>query len=384
MKYKRWMLGMLAFVLLVLAGIGSLNYFVDPYDYFAYVSGDYKDLSPVDGKTGYVRLLKLTHVKKFADQYEGYILGGSKAGSYRTEKLAEMDGYRYYNMHESLGTFHEYEETVRYLLEIDDPKKIVLNISGRESTKYDLQADGAAVNQFPAVMTGESRVLEYIDFLLKDVKAAFEKLEQDQILPEFEYFTGERNLTSHYRQFFKDRDRKTARYPMRYYENYLKTLFTRSIEGTCYRENLDSMRRIKEMCDQAQTELLVIVAPVFISERSYFEEPEYWDFLAELAAITDYWDFSAFCDVNMNPYNFYDPKHFYYEMGDEVVETIMGNPGYEGFGVHVTLENCGKVLKKREKDYYRYKKEYEETRTILLKGYEDSCTIPLEKSHALQ
>ena len=82
------MLGMLAFVLLVLAGIGSLNYFVDPYDYFAYVSGDYKDLSPVDGKTGYVRLLKLTHVKKFADQYEGYILGGSKAGSYRTEKLA--------------------------------------------------------------------------------------------------------------------------------------------------------------------------------------------------------------------------------------------------------------------------------------------------------
>ena len=70
--------------------------------------------------------------------------------------------------------------------------------------------------------------------------------------------------------------------------------------------------------------------------------------------------------------------------GDEVVETIMGNPGYEGFGVHVTLENCGKVLKKREKDYYRYKKEYEETGTILLKGYEDSCTIPLEKSHALQ
>ena len=138
------------------------------------------------------------------------------------------------------------------------------------------------------------------------------------------------------------------------------------------------------MCDQAQTELLVIVAPVFISERSYFEEPEYWNFMAELATITDYWDFSAFCDVNMDPYNFYDPKHFYYEMGDEVVETIMGNPGYEGFGVHVTLENCGKVLKKREKDYYRYKKEYEETGTILLKGYEDSCTIPLEKSHALQ
>ena len=133
------------------------------------------------------------------------------------------------------------------------------------------------------------------------------------------------------------------------------------------------------MCDSSGVELMVIVAPSFISEMGKFESSYFRTYLNEIALITDYWDFSGFHDIDLNPYNFYNDGHFYYEVADLVIDTITGKDSYPGFGYYVTRENAAQHLAEREADYARLQEEYLETGTIRLLGQEDeSCLVKSE------
>ena len=123
-------------------------------------------------------------------------------------------------------------------------------------------------------------------------------------------------------------------------------------------------------------ELLVIVSPAFIGDLSIFESIYYWEFLVDISMITDYWDFSGYHDIDMNPYNFYNEGHFYYEIADLVIDTINGTDSYPGFGVYVTKDNVIEHVEQRAADYERLQQEYLETGTIQLQGMEDaSCLL---------
>ena len=76
MKFKRWNIVFLVLVCAVLAGVASINYFVDPFGYFSFQAGDYEKINfPVD-TTYFQRELKTQHVLHFCDNYDAYLLGG--------------------------------------------------------------------------------------------------------------------------------------------------------------------------------------------------------------------------------------------------------------------------------------------------------------------
>lgn len=385
MKDKRWCFGMLGLVAAVLLFIAGMNYFVDPFGYFAFCSGDYSKVDFKIDDDKYNRLMKAEHVLKFGDQYDAYIVGGSKTGSYRAEKLSELDGYRYYNMFILGGTMGEYKANVEYLLKNTSAKKIILSISGGEVYRQDFHKD-AAIYQLPAVMTGESQLAEYVDYLLKDVSISLKQL-ADEIkngknTNYYNYTTGERDLASYYARREADPDGFTQRGVVHGEEEFnrlMTNLFTKNKKSAYIQECLDSVREMKEMCEAAGVEFAVICAPAFIGEMSLHDSTYYWDFLRDLATITDYWDFSGYHDIDLNPYNFYNRGHFYYEIGDLMVDTMNGKEGYEGFGAYVTKYNVTEHLAEREEAYYRLQKEYQKTGTIALQGREDASWIHTEE-----
>ena len=135
------------------------------------------------------------------------------------------------------------------------------------------------------------------------------------------------------------------------------------------------MRKIVELCEEHDIELLVINTATPITSRQSYEGEAYWNFLAQVATVTDYWDFTSYNDINKNPYNFYDDAHAFYEVIDLVVDTINGTNSYEGFGKLVTKDNVYEYLQERRADFYELKKEYEETGTITLNGYDHHSNL---------
>ena len=377
MKFKKWNIAFLGLVFAVLIAVACANYFVDPFGYFAFQSGDYDKIDfPVD--TTYMqRELKLEHVLHFSDNYDAYLLGGSKAGTYRPEKLQELDGYRYYNLYETGGSFYEYYLETKFLIENASPQKIIINISGGE-VRFLLRDQKDVTYKLPAVLTGESKLLEIFDFLSKDIGESFSRLKER--LTETKYYeltsTGERNLSRYYERVEKDWESFTQKYVLADFDAHMKTLFTKPRRAAYLDESLEYLRQIKNMCDQNGVELMVLVSPSFIGEMSEHESTYYREFLVDMALITDYWDFSGYHDIDMNPYNFYNEGHFYYEIADLVIDTINGTDSYPGFGVYVTKDNVIEHVEQRAADYERLQQEYLETGTIQLQGMEDaSCLL---------
>lgn len=380
-NFKKWSIGFFALILLVFVFIVGMNYFVDPMGYFAYRGGDYNKLGDIPvSDTNYARFFKAEHVKNFGDQYEGYIIGGSKAGTYHTEGLKEIDGYNYYNMFATAGNMDEYYQVAKYIVENTNVKKIILNISGGEVRRLSSEHLGD-IFKIPAAIRGESEALEYIDFMLKDVTVSIEQVSKElknknkevKVYPNA--VDGSRNLIKYYENKKKDPSAFTSKYVTKDLDKKIKKLFTKPTNRDTYQTILETIRNIKSLCDDNEVELLVIMAPAFIAEMSEHDGPAYWQYMYDVFSITDVWDFSGYHDIDLNPYNFYNSDHFFFEVFDLMVDTMNGTRSYDGFGTFVTKENAYEHIEQRKADYYRLKKEYEETGTVKLDGYDDASRI---------
>lgn len=378
MRYRRWNVAFLCWVLAVLLFVAAMNYFVDPYGYFSYQSGDYARI--YSASTSYFsRELKAEHVLHFAEDYDAFLLGGSKAGAFRAEKLQEMDGYRYYNMFQIHGNFYEYELMVKFLMAHADPKKIMITLSGGEVNSL-LQDQESLSTKLPAVVTGGSKALEILDFLFKDVGESFAKFKARGFsTASYEGPTGgERDLSSYYPRTKDDAawEQFTKKSVLGSFQNEIKRLFTRDKRSKYYQENLDALQRIKDLCDAHGTKLLVVVVPSFFSKYQSYDSTYYRDYLEDIARITDFWDFSGYNEITLNPYNFYDGTHFYYETADLIIDTIDGADSYPGFGQYVTRETAAEYVAGRQAQYEALRQEYQDTGTIRLQGMEDeSCLV---------
>lgn len=378
MNYKRWNIAIVSFVLCVVLFITGMNYFVDPFGYFHFKGGDYENVDFQMNTEQYLRFFKSEHIKNFSDEYDAYIIGGSKTGSYRPEKLSEMDGYNYYNVWCSAGSVQNYYYYAKYILENTNAKKIIINLSGGEVRFFDRQ-NGSDVNVIPAEVTGKSVFMENLEFLFKDVHVAIEKYEKQKsgkVKKNYENpTTGERTLQKYYKARNKNYQKFTNKYVLKKFDQHMQRLFTTTVVQDAYQENLDALQEIKDLCDAKGVEFMLMLAPSFIGEMSEHDSPLYWDYMNKLVMITDYWDFSGYHDIDLNPYNYYNEGHFFFEIADLVVDTITGKDSYEGFGTYVTKENVYEHLQQRKADYERLQKEYQETGTIQLYGYDHKSNI---------
>lgn len=374
-RYKRWSICVAGMMLAGLLLTAVCNYVIDPYGYFTYQSGEYEDAVKKNRQNTSClqREYKLEHIKKYGDQYDAYVLGGSKAGSYRADSLSQMDGYRYYNAYNIGGTFVEYENMTRFLIRYGTPKKIIINISGGE-VRYEQRDQTRLSVYMPAQMTGKSEWQEYLAFLFKSIKGSVKAVVNGGGRQDFTP-GGERSLSREMERTVVDWEGFTQRYVLKPFQKHMQTLFTTDTKLNYYDSALQHMRNIQRMCQEAGVELMVLFAPTFIGEASEHESTYYREFMLRLAWVTDYWDFSGYHDIDLNPYNFYNEGHFYYEVGDLVMQTIAGKASYPGFGTYVTRENAAEHVIKRTQDYQRLQQEYKTTGTIQLKGTDHASCL---------
>lgn len=357
MSGKKWTISFLACILACLVVIMSLNYFVDPYGYFKSQSGEAYDLDYYD----YLREQKAQHIKHFSDEYDAYFICGSKGGAVRPAKLKELDGYNYYNCWVLSGSFNDYASYAKYICENTEAKKILLQISTSELFEFNRE-DYGTIYELPAEISGESKVAEIVSFLMKNPKKAVEELIEPQN-PRKNEKTGERNLQYYY-DYQKSKLANDEYFKYMFNESYVYYKFfnkqLRDVE-----ENkeacIESLKEIKKVCEDNGVELQVYFAPMFAPQMIQYENEVYYDFMEEVVMLFgDTWFFNTYSDISLCPYNFYNPAHFYYEVGDLMVDTMAGKESpYKDFGKLLTRKNIGTVIEERRASYQEWKKYYE-------------------------
>lgn len=372
---KKWCIRFVCIIAAALLAIMGTNYFVDPYGYFRSQGGDCYELDEED----YLREQKAQHIRHFSDRYEAYLIGGSKAGALRTEKLKELDGYNYYNCWVMSGNFQDYEAYTKYIVEHANPKKILLQISTSEIKQFDRESRGA-IYETPAMLSGTSKTAEYVTFLFKNLKLSFEELTDDSVrYPCLE--TGERNLTKYYDYFNENKGT----------EEYYNFLMKKKVDQ--FYENLESgvpdktavtsqciasLKRMKKMCDKHDVEFQVFFGSVFAGQMIGYEGDSLYNFMRQVVQVAgDTWCFNTYNDVAMNIYNYYDIAHYYYEIGDMMIDTMAGSPPqYYHFGVLLNENNVDQEIENRRTCLNEWKAYYDAHGTLPFQGMEDSSLVP--------
>lgn len=374
MKSKHWLA---VFFVLLFAGMGgymAINYIVDPLGYFTVEKeSEYYDPNQ------YVRAIKAKYVAANDEQIDAVVIGGSKAGALNTELLTQYTGKNYYNYYFNVGNFSDYLAYIEYLVNNSYVSEITLHLSSFEVDYF--QASSSTTTKVPAIVSGSTfdEFKETLSFLLTDVstlKKNYKKIQKWDTTTLDETAVGEKNRTSLYRKFAADPVGYTEKNVTKGLNNYLKKMFAeKATTRPAYDANLTALRSIKKLCDANGVTLKVMIGASFIGERDTYECNRYYAYLKELVSITDVWDFSSFSDINLNPYNFVNRKHYNTAVGDLMINTMYGGESVEGFGIYLTKDNIDDYLKQRKADFDELKLEFETTGTIVLPDMTDDSYI---------
>jgi len=365
MSWKRWFV---IFLVSVLACAGLFTGFNCSVDAFGVFGDHFIDWYSYN-MTQNPRVAKIVWLDRHWEDYDSYIIGSSKTSSFPAEYLnAAYGGASFYNMLMYGGDFYDIEATARYVLENYNAKNIIINTGFEELTRYDVNLDWTKSNMH-AKVDGSSKLRFYSEYLFAHPSYAFDKL---KALP-YKTFLVNGNQTfivetGAYNKAIRDLE------PVQDIESYMEAYpkFTPWLEHWKTMDEVDaclaSIARIKAMCEEAGASFTVVISSIFDGELDSFYNEDSMRFLYELAGICDYWDFSGYTPVSVDPRFYYDYAHFRNSVGAMMITRMFGGDLYvpDGFGEYVTAENVAERLSRYHREGEHDFKEVEQRLPVLL------------------
>ena len=303
---------------------------VDPYNVFhAFAIRD----NGVEPNKNYI---KMKYVLANPDKFDSYIFGSSRVGSIHVEK---MQGERCYNMTYSAGTPQEHLANIQTFVENGIvPKRIYIGVDSFSYTE-DAKSHQIQPLRCPYEYEREHRSGFWGMYLNAGIAV--------QSLPTILHS----EKTGHYAEEFYDYgwwcdyDRETtidwdAAGPSVGAGDYLD-------------ETLREIREIVALCEQNHIELVVFTNPMHHLTYEESLKHNWMEFLRGLAEITDYYNFSGLNRVTTDNSYYIDTSHYNAYVGDMIIDCICNHEDLEGsvgagFGVFVTKENVGELVKELE------------------------------------
>ncbi len=349
MSSKKWFFTFAAMVAVLAAAIMGFNIAVDPFGVF---KGGFLEW-PSYEMTLNPRTAKTTYIEKHHDEYDSYIIGCSSTSSYTTEELNRYFDANFYNMIMYGADMLDVENMSEWLADNYEVKNLVVNVYIDNTLEYDSESNPLTFSMSPEVKGGSfiDRARFNFRFITADPRHAFDKLKamyQDtyatQTFDVFNEQTGAYDKRVRDIEGIGSLEEYLQEYPVfADYPDGVHAMSERAVQGT-----LDSISRIKQMCDERGINFVVVQAPVYHEYYSQFDRSEIEDFTSRLAEITPYWDFS-YSSVSFEPRYFYDATHFRNCIGRMALARMFGDDSFyipDDFGMYVTSENVEECINK--------------------------------------
>ena len=332
--------------LMVVIGIPLLlilmpAFLIDPYNVFHWNSVRDNGIEP---NRNYI---KMKYLLSNPAKYNALLFGSSRVGAIHVENFSEL---KVYNMTCSLGLPVMHLHNLQSLLE-----------KGLRFKKIYLGVDDLGLLQDEK----NNRTFYCCPYeYLKDNPVFFVKLYTNpiQVWSSLDVYHAGRDIGG--KQMYKygwttDYHRKSM---FDWQQELSKTRTKRSINSDYLRNNtevtLQSLEKIKEVCEKNQIELVVFTNPLFKTAFLDSINHGYLEFLKKMVKITPFYNFSGLNDITLNPNNFLDHAHYKAEVGDMIISVLDADenaffnnvkPGdlyRQGFGWYVTTENIDEFIRK--------------------------------------
>ena len=344
MTSKKWCIMFCASVVTIVSLLILLNYFVDPFGVFGDKIYNWYSYS----FTNNPRVGKISYLDKHHSEYDSYIIGCSSTSSFTTEDLNKYYNAKFYNMIMYGADMLDVEETCKYILDNYGAKNIIVNVYLDNAIVYDEENDKITRN-LHANVNGESKFLFYTRYLTISPNYAIAKMKDamndtylTQSFDVFDVSTGTYDKKVRDVEPIGDIDTYLEKYPA--FKNYphIDSVMTK------IDETISSLKRIKDMCEEANVNFIVVTAPVYYEYLNYFTKNDVLKFYTKMAEVTPFWDFAS-SSISKEPRYFYDETHFRNAVGKMAIAKMFSDKTVyypEDFGTLVTSDNVAEHVEK--------------------------------------
>lgn len=344
MTLKKWIIIMLAVMLLCACAFMAMNVIVDPFGVF----GDsFLDWYSYD-MTMNPRTSKIAYLDREHENYNSYIIGCSKTSSFSAETLEKYyPGSSFYNMLMYGGDMYDIEKTALYIIENYSPERIIINLGLEETVSYNTGSDDLKTC-LHAKVDGSSLLTFYLRHLFLHPQYSWDKLSalrEDTYLPTtadvFDVETGAYDKSLRDVEAIGSLEAYRLKYPAFAvsYGKYSSMPYTETVAR--------AVGNIKSECERRGIEFALILSPEYCTELRSYEREDLENYWRALAAVTDFWDFSGFTSVSYDSRYFYDAYHFRNAVGDMALARMFGDESVyvpDDLGYHVSAENVEERL----------------------------------------
>lgn len=334
------------------------------------------------------RQQKADYISQKNLSHNAFIIGGSKAGALRPEKLNFYTGLDFYNFYVSSGNFRDFNLFIDYILNHYDGevKQILLHLSSHEAEMFS-RISFAPIQMGKNPIAKLQSLFQYLkeNFLNIDIFIGLYSLWNEKNPIGISSQTGERSQDDDdfIHESYQNDKIKFDKEVLSYWTNYdsaLKKLFYEQVELPACKKNIQTLKKIKSKCEKKDVALKVVIGPTFIAELYKYASQEYIEYLKEIVSVCgSVWNFSGINDVNMNPYNFYNGGHCWLFTGDKMIEIMnRKNPNLDdldAFGILLTSRNIDDYLASQKQKWQALKSEYDKTKTVSLKSKDDKSYL---------
>jgi len=342
MSAKKWLIAFFSSIALAVASLMLFNALVDPFGVFGDPIFDWQSYS----LTHNTRVAKFTFIDRNHEQFDSYVLGASGSSAFCVRRLDNYLDANFFNFHFLGADMHNVEDTARYLIENFTVENIVIGISVTNGVYFDQdrQRNNPKMHSMHVNAAGGSRLTFFGRYLWMNPMYSIDKIVASR---DRGFMPGATNWFDMETGAFDKRGRAAARiscmdeYHVTYPEfanfPYYNDVRMFQIDNT-----LDSLTRIRDMCDAAGINLIIIFNPLFYRHFDYFNRDDFNEFFVRLADVVPFWDFSM-NPLSFDPRFFYDPTHFRQALGDMVLARVFDDDSIyipEDFGFFVTPENA--------------------------------------------
>lgn len=333
MKSRKFLIGFIFVIIFVLLTIILFNAAVNPFGIMNTELLNWHSYNFTQNP----RTAKISYLDKNYESYNAYIIGSSGSSAFPVEKLNQYNKKRNYNLFYYGADMKDSVNTARYIAENYNVDEILLPISFSAALSFDSENDD--LNYLMDWKVEMSSPLSfYGKYLLADPRYGLEKIksiaEDSYFAEKFDVFIPENGL---YDKRLRDVEYLGSIEEYMVNNPSFSKVYTETVQMKYIDEAIESISKIKNICDQNNIKLTVVMVPLYDNYSRQYSKADIELFYSKLGEVTSYWDFT-FSSVSMDPRYFYDPAHFRNAVGEMMLARIYGDSGVyipDDFGVYV-------------------------------------------------
>lgn len=339
---KKFLLKVFMLTLYVLFMTVIFPVYVDPFNVFHPYNARYTGTEP---NKNYI---KMKYILRNPGKFDSFVFGSSRVGAIHNDK---MPG-RTYNMTYSVGVPAEHLDNLKtFLANGIHPAKIYIGIDDTALTNHTDH-----INQ--PLRCPYEYLAEHPEHFFKlycDPVMTVESLEVDVTE---EYIYSMQMLYEYGWGYGYGWKSKLDWEKVKYIPYRLNVIPDEQIE-----RSLKYIEAVADLCRENNIELVLFLNPRYWTEHMNAADRGYIKFIAGLAEISEFYNFSGLNNITLDKNNYYETSHYKAETGDIIMNVICSNEIYpelyaQGFGMKVTRDNAKAFINMLEEQAEEVRQKY--------------------------